>query len=158
LNIVERGFRGIVEPRAFCLEYAVSNPAAEFRRQVRITARAIRAIIDNIGLLNPLAYPLFSFQLLSHKIFKFMLPIFMIAAFAANIPLITVNSFYFYLFILQSFYYSLVVYGISAERKRPLNGALRLALSFAMVGAAMLLGWIHFLKGETYLTWTPQRR
>jgi len=157
LNIIEQGFRGILDSNAFCIEETARDTGGEFNRQVRITCRTIRAIFNNKVLLNPFKYPLFSFELLSHKILKFMLPFFMIFAFVVNIPLISASILYAVVFMIQLFYYVLFLYGYCERKKKDGNRFAGLAYTFGTVSLALLVGWVKFILGETYTTWSSER-
>lgn len=157
LNIIEQGYRVILEQEAFCIEDTAKDNAGEFNRQVRITCRTIRAIFNNKTLLNPFRYPLFSFELFSHKIMKFLLPIFLLTIFIANFLLVFSGEIYVFTGALQVIFYLLLGYGY-LERKK--DQGLRLpglAYTFGTVSFAFLIGWFKYFTGETYTTWNSER-
>ena len=80
LGVVRSGFRGVLENRAVCSEGMSSNFNDEYRRQIRIATRTIRAIWKNIDLLNPVKYGLFAVQFFSHKVLKVLVPLFLITS------------------------------------------------------------------------------
>lgn len=104
LNIVGQGYRGVLDDEAFCMEETPRDTEGEFNRQVRITNRTIRAIANNKALLNPLKFPLFSFELISHKLLKFMLPFFVITVFITNCLIVTTGFLYYLILVLQVFF------------------------------------------------------
>lgn len=156
LSIVRQGFRGVLEESAFCAEKAAGAGRDEFRRQVRITNRTLRALFNNLDLFNPLAYGVFSFELFSHKAAKFLAPFFMIlfvaCAFArtGSSSLVLVPALGVCL---------LLVPGRRGERRESLLSRLQsLIRIFLTTNAAVLAGWVHFMRGRTFTTWSPLKR
>ena len=80
LSINQQGYRGVLQRDAICFEKDAGGAKGEFHRQVRITNRTIRAIMNYRQLLNPFRFGLLSFELFSHKVCKFLVPLFMVAA------------------------------------------------------------------------------
>jgi cellulose synthase/poly-beta-1,6-N-acetylglucosamine synthase-like glycosyltransferase len=157
LQIVGQGFRGMLEERAFCLEKTAGNLKGEFNRQVRISTRTIRAIFENRGLLNPIRWPFFSFQLISHKLLKLLVPFFMILTLVTNVLLVTTSLLYYVLLVFQVWYYVLVWWGHLDQKAGRANQLTGMAHAFSFVNCALLLGWIKYFQGETYSTWSPER-
>lgn len=157
LQIVKQGFRGVIEEKAFCIEKAAEGPRGEYDRQVRITNRTIRAILKNADMLNPLKYGFFSFELFSHKLLKLLSPYFAIALFMTNAFLIRHATFYLIVFIGQLFFYTLAAIGYYDKRGRIMSRLISLAVTFTMVNIAILMGWVRYFKGDTYVTWTNTR-
>ena len=156
LNVVGEGFQGILDRDAFCLEQTAKDTEGEFNRQVRITCRTIRAIFNHKKLLNPLQYPLFSFELISHKLMKFLLPIFMFTAFFSNWALLPAGKLYQLIFLLQISYYCLFTLGY-VKRRQENHKVIDLAYTLGMVSLAYLFGWYKYFSGETYTTWSSER-
>lgn len=157
LSIIQQGYRGILDRDAFCCEETAKDAEGEFNRQVRITCRTIRAIFNHKALLNPIKYPVFSFELISHKIMKFMLPLFMVAAFFSNLILINGGLEYRLLFSMQFCYYALCAYGYVTTKNKEKNRLIGIACTFGMVAMAFFFGWIKYFSGETYATWGSER-
>src|SRR5579864_2834063 len=72
LAVVEQGRRVVYAPDAVVQEEALSNESAEYRMRVRVALRALWALWDKRALLNPLRFPLFSWQLASHKLLRYL--------------------------------------------------------------------------------------
>jgi len=158
IQVVKQGFRGIVEEKAFCREEVVNDVKGEFNRQIRITARTLRAILSYKTLLNPFRYPLFSFEIFSHKLIKFTTPFWMILIFIANIYLAT-KGFLMYQIsgVIQIFFYLFAAIGFLKKKDRGKWKLFDLSHSFLMVNLAYALGWFRYLKGDTYTSWLPKR-
>ena len=105
LSIVRKGYRGILEPKAFCTESLAEEYREEFQRQVRIASRTIRAMVKNIDLLNPFKFGMFAFQLFSHKVSKLLMPFFLACLFISNAVLLKSHAIYQLFFIGQISFY-----------------------------------------------------
>ena len=158
LTIVQQGFRGVLEEKAFCHETAAGSAKGEFHRQVRITNRTIRAIVNNRTLLNPWKFGIFSFELFSHKLCRFLVPLFLIMLFASSLPLSSRNSFYLTAFIGQVVFYLSAGLAKGIERIPLLSKVLAAPHSFVMVNIAIFFAWIRYFQGATYTTWSPTQR
>jgi cellulose synthase/poly-beta-1,6-N-acetylglucosamine synthase-like glycosyltransferase len=153
-TIIEQGHRGIFENGAFCLEPAAKNMSKEFERQIRITNRTIRAIVSHRILLNPLRFGIFSFELVSHKICKLFVPFFLILCLVSNLLVVNTSMVYAALLSVQVAFYILAV------ARAPLKGfssLVSIPKTFAMTNCAIAIGWLKYLKGETFTTWGPSR-
>jgi cellulose synthase/poly-beta-1,6-N-acetylglucosamine synthase-like glycosyltransferase len=158
LTIVGRGHRGVLEPSAFCVEPTAGDARGEFRRQVRITSRTLRALFRHAELFNPFVSGLFAFELFSHKAARFLSPFFLIAFILSTAALSR-----------QSTWFALLLFALiaCAALALPRNYDRRLTLlkrvsgvssMFIAMNGALLAGWVQFLKGETYTSWSPVKR
>lgn len=157
LNIIKQGFRGIYEPEAFCIEKTSKGAKGEFNRQVRITNRTIRAIVNNRELLNPFKHGSFSFQLISHKVCKLLVPYFLILLFFTNILLIRGEFLYTAALSGQIVIYLLSWLGYRGYRLNGLSRLINMSHTFINVNYAILWGWIKYIQGEKYTTWGTLR-
>jgi cellulose synthase/poly-beta-1,6-N-acetylglucosamine synthase-like glycosyltransferase len=155
LRVLEQGYAGLLEPAAVCREEASARAEDSFHRQVRITARTLRALFHFKHLLNPLKYPLYAFELVSHKFCKFLLPLFLILAFLTNLAILGEGVHYVVLFLLQcTFYLSACIIHFSGRETMNFR-IMTYAHGFCLVCAAYLWGWIKYFSGEKYITWAP---
>lgn len=157
LNIIKQGYRGILEEKAFCIEKTAKNASGEFYRQVRITNRTIRAIVNNRELFNPLKFGIFSFQLLSHKICKLSVPFFLLILLLTNILLIKNRPLYLLIFTTQFLFYSFALLGYVGKYFNGLSRLISASNTFTFANLAILLGWIKYIQGEKYTTWGTVR-
>lgn len=157
LNIIKQGYRGILEEKAFCIEKTAKNASGEFYRQVRITNRTIRAIVNNRELLNPFNRGAFSFQLISHKVCKLLVPYFLILLLFTNILLIRGGFLYTAALSGQIVIYLLSWLGYRGYRLNGLSMLINMSHTFINVNYAILLGWIKYIQGEKYTTWGTVR-
>lgn len=158
LNVIKQGFRGVMEENAYCTEKTAGDSKGEFNRQIRITNRTLRAIFNNLDLLNPFKFGLFSFELLSHKICRFLVPLFMLIFFFTNVTLIANKYSYFLLFMGQLSFYLMARFKHSGYEFKALSRLVSVSYTFTLMNIAILLGWIKYFQGETYTTWSPSGR
>jgi len=156
-HIISKGYRGILETSVSCTE-EIAGQKEEFNRQVRITARTLRAIFRYRQLLNPFQYPMFSFKLFSHKLMKFLVPLFLVALFITNMTLaLESGAFYKMVLVLQCLFYVSALIGLFGREKKKNAMLLEACHAFLTVNVAYAVGWFKYLTGETYTAWKPQR-
>ena len=156
LEVVRRGLRGVYQPGARCLERTAKSVGGEFNRQVRITGRTLRALVGSLDLLNPVRHGLFAWELLSHKWCKLLVPFALVVALAANLALAPGGWPWTALLALQVAAYAAGGVGLLFQQGGR-GGPLSLPAVFLASSAAILLGWLRFLQGETYTTWSTSR-
>jgi cellulose synthase/poly-beta-1,6-N-acetylglucosamine synthase-like glycosyltransferase len=155
-HVISKGYRGILEPSVFCTEESAGQ-TEEFQRQIRITARTLRAIFRYRRLLNPFQYPMFSFKLFSHKLMKFLAPLFLVALLITNMILaFESGAFYKMILILQGVFYGGAVVGLRQNQEKRYRW-IRICSVFVLVNAAYVAGWFQYLSGERYTVWRPGR-
>jgi cellulose synthase/poly-beta-1,6-N-acetylglucosamine synthase-like glycosyltransferase len=154
LTVIRQGYRGILDEEALNFEETAPDVKGEFQRQVRITARTLRAIFSYKVFLNPFKYPLFSFQLFSHKLIRFLAPIFLFLFFISTCLLFPHGIIYKLIFLVQIIFYTLAIAGIKriVTFKNPL---LAIPINFIIMNFAFLIGWFKYFSGESYITWEP---
>lgn len=158
LSIVRQGYRGILKEDAHCIECSAGDIAGEYQRQVRITNRSLRAIFSNADLFNPLNSGIFSFFLFSHKLMKFLVPFFLVGLFVSSIALVDSGYIYTVTFVAECCLVA-VVLGSRRRGKTVFTPKIfALAGEFMMINAAVLQGWLKYMRNERYTTWSPNRR
>jgi len=158
LSINQQGYRGVLQREAICFEKGAGSPKEEFQRQVRITNRTIRAIMNYRRLLNPFKFGVLSFELFSHKLCKFLVPLFMIALLVSNLLLAERGGFFLMALIAQGIFYSVAGAAALVSKAGLLSRIAEAARTFVVVNAAIALAWVKYLQGETYTTWSPTKR
>lgn len=157
LSVVERGKRVVYEPGAVVYEPGLADAKAEFGMRVRVALRALWVLYDKRSLLNPLRYPLFSWQLISHKVLRY-------AAFAPlagvllfNLLLAGQHPLYTGFLALQLAACSLAALG-HALRRAPVNASkLLVPYYFVILNAACAIAFWKFLTGRKMVLWTPRQ-
>jgi cellulose synthase/poly-beta-1,6-N-acetylglucosamine synthase-like glycosyltransferase len=157
LEIIKQGFRGIIEEYAFCFEKAAEGITEEYRRQVRITSRTIKSVFQKANMLNPLKYGFFSFELFSHKLLRFLVPYLLIALFASNVILLHSGIFYRVTFVGQILFYCLALFRCIGRHRNGVLRSISFAETFVVANFGILMGWVSFIRGESFVTWTKTR-
>ncbi len=153
LSVVARGRRVVYAPGARVYEASLSETGAEFRMRTRVALRAWHALRDMAGLLDPVRYGLFSWQLFSHKWLRYLAPIFQVLALLSNLALAGRGDAWNVLLALQGGFYLLALLGLVGLRlPTPLSFPYYLCLLNAAAGNALL----RFLAGERQVIWTPR--
>lgn len=158
LMVIRQGYRGVLEDRAFCVEKTVEDQRGEVKRQVRITNRTLRAIFHNVGLFNPIGYGLFPFELFSHKVAKFLSPFFALLLVFCTLALMGCGTGYILFLAVQLMLLLFAWFGYAAGRESVLSRMSSICRTFVTMNLAIAGGWIQFLRGETYTTWSPVKR
>jgi cellulose synthase/poly-beta-1,6-N-acetylglucosamine synthase-like glycosyltransferase len=158
LSINRQGYRGVLQPEAVCVEKDAGSAKGEFQRQVRITNRTLRAVMNYRQLFNPFRFGLLSFELFSHKVCKFLVPAFLIAALVSNLLLAERGGFFLAALIAQGIFYLAAGAATLLSKTGSLSHVAETARSFVVVNAAIALAWIKYFQGETYTTWSPTKR
>lgn len=156
LNVISQGYRVIFSDDIVCTEEPSKNSGSAFSRQARITNRTLRALFRRYYLLNIFKYPVFSFQLISHKYIRLSVPFFLILIIPVNLVLFPVSVFYQLCFIGQVMMYLTVLGGYIQDKDNNQNGKLIIAYHFMMVQVSVLKGWLDFLSGKNRVTWNPR--
>jgi len=156
LAVAEQGYRVVYEPRALLREDALRGTADEYRMRVRVTLRALWALWDMRGLLNPLRHGLFSFQLFSHKVLRYLAVVFMACAVLCNVVLAARSLVFRLALVLQALFYGLALAGRVCEKRGVSPGLLYVPYYFCLVNVAAGHALVRFLRGEKQVLWKPR--
>lgn len=157
LVTVKAGKRALAEPIARGSMTATSSQRAEFTRKVRTFQRGLTALFGNAGLLNPFAYPAFSFILWSHKLSRWLAPLPMIGCLVAA-WLLRAEPLYLVMFIGQVVLYVAAIAGLIWPALAERVSVVRLGAFFVLVNAAALKALALWLSGSRVEVWEPTRR
>jgi len=154
LNIVESGYRVVYEPDAILFEESLASGLSEYRMRVRVALRALWAIWDKRGLLNPVRFPLFSWQLASHKLLRYLGVFPLLLTF--GVALAGAGDKASHLLVTMVF----CIGGIAAllgfmDRFRS-NKLFRFLHFFLLLNLSNLVACVRFLKGEKIVVWRPR--
>ena len=157
LKILEQGYRFIYEPDALSFEQSNSDYKQEYKRKKRIVNRSFYSLLKHKEFLNPLKYPLLSFQLISHKIFRWMVLPFLFILFFSNIFLLKETLFQLF-FVGQVIFYLISFTGYLATKKGFSNIILYSPFYFCLVNFASMKGIFDYLiKRQNIVAWEPIR-
>ncbi len=158
LGVVRGGFRGVLENRAVCSEGMASNFSEEYRRQIRIATRTIRAIWKNRDLLNPFKYGLFAAQFFSHKLVKLMVPLMLAILLVSTMRLAFDNPLFVAFLLIQIVFY---LVGLTFDPSRyhgAIGSVLGLVRTFVLYNTAISIGWFNFIRRKNFTVWATLRQ
>ncbi|MCK4948038.1 MAG: glycosyltransferase family 2 protein [Candidatus Aureabacteria bacterium] len=157
LKTIFKGYRVVNEKEAIGYEETVINSEDDYKRKERIVTGGIIGLLYMKHLLNPVRYPILSFQLISHKIFRWLTPFFLIVLFLSNMYLIR-NGLFFQVFgFLQILCYLLAGIGYLLRKTENTLKIFKIPYYFCLINAAAAVGVIKFLSGKRQIVWTPVR-
>lgn len=156
LRVVEQGHRVAYEPRAVLRESALASPAQEYRMRVRVALRAFWALYDLRHLFDPFRYPLFSWQLTSHKLLRYLAFIPEILAFVSNVALWEQGPVFRALLLGQLTFYLLAFSGWRSSRGGAAYGPATAAYYLTLLNVACAHAFFRFVRGEKQVMWKPR--
>jgi glycosyltransferase involved in cell wall biosynthesis len=156
LAIVGQGKRVVYEPDAIVREQALDSPTDEFRMRVRVSLRALWALYDKRDLLNPLRYPLFAWQLLSHKLLRYLAFVPLLGLIVFNALVVGQHLLYACFFVLQLSVYASAGAGHLLRQSAGKASKLLTPYYFVILNAACLVASWRFLNGQKMVLWKPR--
>ncbi|MEM7707643.1 MAG: glycosyltransferase family 2 protein [Pseudomonadota bacterium] len=157
MNIARKGLTVVYDPESVASEPVAPDLRAEHGRRVRIGAGNYQSISRVRWALNPRAgWRWFTF--VSHKLLRWFVPHLMVLALVTNLLLIELPR-YRVLLAGQLLFYALAIYGLLRLRAERPNGFLvSLASFFLAMNAALLQGFVRFLRADLGGAWSRTRR
>lgn len=156
LNVVEQGKRVVYEPDALLYEEALSNPNDEFRMRVRVALRALWALWDKRVLFNPFRFPLFSWQLASHKLFRYAAFVPLMGVFFFSLLLLGSHPFYSLFFGAQILMLLAALGGHFFRNTALRQPKLLTPYYFLVLNAACLIAFWKFINRQKIVVWKPR--
>jgi glycosyltransferase involved in cell wall biosynthesis len=157
LNSMRMGLRGVADSDSPGYYKNIADERKEFDRKVRTVLRGISVFMKSLSLVNPIRYPLFAWQLVSHKLCRWLVPFAMLIALIANAILTMVFGAYGLLFALQAVFYGVALGGLWWKPLLRVP-AVKLPAFFVLVNASILKAWIRYWSGERLVVWEPSKR
>ncbi len=156
LEAARRGFRAVCEPAARARFGTVREPGAEWQRKVRTVRRGLAVLSAYRELLHPRQGQI-AFALWGHKVARFTAPFALLLLLVASAAAAPGAAWAKAALLVQGAAYAFAGLALAVPRVgASLPG--RLAAFFALVHAAMLVAWVHHLRGERAVVWEPTRR
>lgn len=159
--IAAKGYRIVYEPEAYATEAASANVGEELKRKIRIAAGGIQSVLRLAGLLNPLRYPVLSFQYISHRVLRWTITPFLLVLVLVLNSLIVISGgafMYHLLLMAQVLFYLLALLGLVMERRQLRIKALFIPYYFCMMNYAVAAGIIRYLGGRQSAVWDRVQR
>jgi cellulose synthase/poly-beta-1,6-N-acetylglucosamine synthase-like glycosyltransferase len=156
LNVVRQGHRVVLHPDLHCTETSSPDSSREYERQIRITARTLRALFRYADLLNPVKYSVFSWEIVSHKWLRFSVPWFMLVLLPVSGSLWGEGWVYKAGVLGQIMFYGGALMGYWREMRGLPGGGLHLLYHFVLINMSVLIGWWKYLAGQRVVTWNAR--
>ncbi|MGH9557036.1 MAG: glycosyltransferase family 2 protein [Terriglobales bacterium] len=157
LHAAACGLRTVVDPQCVAFYGLTRSERAEFQRKVRTIVHGLEVLFTHAKLLNPIRYPMFSWQLASHKLFRWLAPVAALALLVSSGALWSASPVYRAALLLQAGLYAAGSLALIAGSLNRLS-TFRLASFFVLGNAATLVAWWKFSTGEKFIAWEPTRR
>lgn len=160
LEFLRQGYRIVFEEEAICHEKATEDSRQEWSMRVRVIRGGLAGLWHAREMLNPLRYPLVSFQLISHKLLRWFVPVFAILLFLATVIEYAHNSAGVGINVIlwgQLLFYSIVAAAFALEASGRLPRIISLAQYFFILNAASLSAIFKSLTTPLETTWETQR-
>jgi hypothetical protein len=157
LHTAARSMRVVVDPGCRGRYGITQQVDAEFQRKVRTVVHGLVVFFTHLKLLNPFHYPLFGWQLVSHKLCRWLVPFALLALWISNWFLWSHGAFYQLCFILQTILYTFGGIAMLSQRTLRLK-PFKLAGFFMLGNLATIAAWAHFCAGEEFVFWQPTQR
>ena len=151
VQVVRRGYRALQDNEAICREPVDTVEGGEMRRQTRIMAQSWRILCSQIGSLFARGKFLYVWQLLSHKFIRWLTLPLMALLFVTTGTLHRQGLWFQICFVGQSLFFALGIMGFRGNRRIP-----RIVFLFLLMHLAAVTGFIRYLRGTTYVTWSPR--
>lgn len=158
LKVVEQGYRVVYEPEAFLKEDALNDSDSEFSMRVRVSLRALWALKDMKQLMNPLRYPVFAWQMISHKLLRYgaFVPLIMLAITA--LMLAPMKAIYAMAALGYAVFMALAWAGHKKEKEgKSLSAILSIPYYFVLLNVASYKAFTAFVRGEKKVIWNPRK-
>jgi cellulose synthase/poly-beta-1,6-N-acetylglucosamine synthase-like glycosyltransferase len=154
LRVVQQGYRVVTCDEAVAHEDALGQQADEFRMRVRVSLRALHALMDMRHLLHP-RYGLFAFQLFVHKLLRYLVMVPLAGALVCS-ALLVQSPVYAAIFAAQIGCYALAGLGwLSGGRIR--FRPIFVPFYFCLINVAAGVAFLGFVRGKRQILWTPRK-
>ena len=162
MQICLKGYRIDYEPQAFATEFPSASLQEEAKRKIRIGAGAYQTTAYLKDCLNPIKFPILSFQYFSRRLLRWIFcPLLLIAVLIFNILLSLHepgHSFYTGFLAFQFFFYGMALLGwIQANSGRSM-GILGVPFYFLFMNICLVRGFIRYIKKDQTVLWEKSLR
>jgi len=157
LNSMRSGLRGVADPDSVGYYRNIRDERKEFDRKVRTVLRGISVFMQSLSLVNPFQYPIFAWQLFSHKLCRWLVPFAMISALVANTWLAS-DSIHYGLFLAAQLCFYMIAFAGIVHKPLAKLSMVKLSTFFLLVNASILQAWWRYCAGERLVAWEPSRR
>ena len=153
------GHRVIYEPGAVAHEETGVGFGDEFQRRRRIVARSVYGLWKEPGAFNFLRHPIFTFQILSHKVLRWSVPVLMLLMLLSSLWLaVHSQAPYPRLLALQGAFYLCAILGWAFPGGPGRVGLFYVPAYFCAINYGALRGLLAALVGQRHSVWKTVER
>jgi cellulose synthase/poly-beta-1,6-N-acetylglucosamine synthase-like glycosyltransferase len=153
------GHRVIYEPGAVAHEETGVGFGDEFQRRRRIVARSVYGLWKEPGAFNFFRHPLFTFQILSHKVLRWSVPVLMMYMLLSSLWLaVDGQAPYVELLALQGVFYFCAMLGWAFPRGPGRIGLFYVPAYFCAINYGALRGLLAAFLGQRHSVWKTVER
>jgi len=156
LRVVEQGFRVAYAPEAILREDALNESGREYRMRVRVSLRAMWALLDHRQLFDPVRFPVFSWQLASHKLLRYAAFLPQSVALVSNALLLGHGTLYDLLFAGQTAFYLMSALGLWSTHGGPRVPLATAPYYLTLLNIACAHAAWKFVRGKKQVLWAPR--
>ena len=162
MQICLKGYRIDYEPGAYAIEFPSASLQEEAKRKIRIAAGAYQTFAYLKDCLNPIKFPVLSFQYFSRRVLRWVFcPLLLIAVLILNVAL-SINepghSLYTGFLAFQLFFYGMALLGwIQANSGRSM-GILGIPFYFLFMNICLVRGFIRYIRKDQTVLWEKSLR
>lgn len=160
MNMVAEGYRIAYSSEAYAMEYGSADLTEEGKRKRRIAAGGLQSIWRLRRLMNPLRYPMASFQFVSHRVLRWSItPVALMALIPLNVVLVIANAgtVYAIIWLLQICFYAAAWAGYALDNKGIRNKLLYIPYYFLFMNVNVFRG-TKYLCGHRNGVWEKAKR
>jgi cellulose synthase/poly-beta-1,6-N-acetylglucosamine synthase-like glycosyltransferase len=158
LQVYRQGYRVIHRDDLIGYVPMVISSGAELSRRTRIIQAGIRTVLANAALLNPFRYPIFAWQLWSHKALKWLFPFMVIVNIMLAAMLWAHSPVYKAIIGLYALTAVLALLGFVVKGQGVVYKPFRAANFLLLSMTAVVIAWYRVLTGRKTQTWEPSHR
>jgi len=158
LEIIAKGYRGIFDRDAICLEETAGDFNKEARRKERIVNRSFRGLMKVKRVMNPFKTGFFALEVISHKLLRWLIPFFLVGIAITSMIHAYQNILIFQvLYLLEILFLWLAIIGYLKHQQQEISKAFFIPYYFLMVNYFSMIGVIKALSGNIQVTWSTPR-
>jgi cellulose synthase/poly-beta-1,6-N-acetylglucosamine synthase-like glycosyltransferase len=157
LMVREQGYRVVYEPDAILTEETLKKDVDEYRMRVRVALRAMWALSDMRQMLSLRKYPLFGWQLWSHKVLRYISFFFIIIALVSNLVVLSSGLHIQLIFTIQLSCYLLSLLVPVVKQAGPLRAVARICRYFILLNISSAHAFLLFIRRRRVVIWSPRK-
>lgn len=159
LEIISKGYRGIFDREAICLEETAGDFNKEASRKERIVNRSFIGLMKVKRVMNPFKTGFFAIEIISHKLLRWLIPFFLFGiAISSVIHSYEGNNLFQIFYVLEMLFLWLAIIGFLKQQQKQISPLFFFPYYFLMVNYFSMVGIIKALSGNIQVTWSSPRK